>query len=210
MAAENIRFVKKAGLGPLVIKCANGPGNTSITEVVPVILVHCGLDPAHPFPRLVNKSLNFILSLEGKDAFGRESGLAIVPAPRSLPRLIKMPREIAPEGDNFVFLSSIIHEYVGDFFPGMEVTACHQFRVTRNADLEMSNVEVEDVAAALQNKLHSRRFGAAAKLEVYSGCPERLWSFLLDRSGWPAANCSKLDGPVNLQRLVALFGMLTG
>ena len=204
LAAENIRFVKRQDWDRKMAKWAREYFDN---EVVPVISP-LGLDPAHPFPRLVNKSLNFILSLDGKDAFGRESGLAIVPAPRSLPRLIKMPREIAPEGDNFVFLSSIIHEYVGDFFPGMEVTACHQFRVTRNADLEMSNVEVEDVAAALQNKLHSRRFGAAAKLEVDSGCPERLWSFLLDRFGLARSELFELDGPVNLQRLVALFGML--
>ena len=131
-----------------------------------------------------------------------------MPAPRSLPRLIKIPEQIAPEGDNFVFLSSIIHEFVGEFFPGMEVTACHQFRVTRNADLEMSNVEVEDVAAALQNKLHSRRFGAATKLEVDSGCPERLSGFLRDRFDLAKSELFVLDGPVNLQRLVALFGMI--
>ena len=204
LAAENIHFVKRQDWDGKLAKWAREYFDN---EVVPVVSP-LGLDPAHPFPRLVNKSLNFILSLEGKDAFGRESGLAIVPAPRSLPRLIKAPEEIAPEGDNFVFLSSIIHEYVGEFFPGMEVTACHQFRVTRNADLEMSNVEIEDVAAALQNKLHSRRFGAATKLEVDSGCPERLSNFLLDRFELTRGELFELDGPVNLQRLVALFGML--
>ena len=103
---------------------------------------------------------------EGIDAFGRESGFAIVPAPRALPRLIKVPADLAPEGDSFIFLSSIIHEYVDEFFPGMTVKGCHQFRVTRNSDLEVSNAEIEDVASALQGELHSRRFGAAAKLEV--------------------------------------------
>ena len=204
MAAENIHFVRRQDWDDRLASWAYAYFNS---EVLPVISP-LGLDPAHPFPRLVNKSLNFILSLEGKDAFGRESGLAIVPAPRSLPRLIKVPREIVAEGDVFVFLSSIIHEFVGEFFPGMEVTACHQFRVTRNADLEMSNVEIEDVAAALQNKLHSRRFGAATKLEVDSGCPERLSSFLLDRFELARSELFELDGPVNLQRLVALFGML--
>ncbi|MYI02563.1 MAG: polyphosphate kinase 1 [Gammaproteobacteria bacterium] len=204
LAAENIQFVKRQDWDGKLTKWAREYFDNEVLPVVSPL----GLDPAHPFPRLVNKSLNFILSLEGKDAFGRESGLAIVPAPRSLPRLIKVPREIAPEGDNFVFLSSIIHAYVGEFFPGMEVTACHQFRVTRNADLEMSNVEIEDVAAALQNKLHSRRFGAAAKLEVDSGCPERLSNFLLDRFELSRSELFELDGPVNLQRLVALFGML--
>lgn len=176
-------------------------------EVLPVISP-LGLDPAHPFPRLVNKSLNFILSLEGKDAFGRDSGLAIVPAPRALPRLIKIPTHIMPEGDNFIFLSSVIHAHVEEFFPGMRVKECHQFRVTRNSDLEMSNVEVEDVASALQGELHLRRFGAAAKLEVGAGCPPELTDFLLERFNLTEEELFRLDGPVNLQRLMALTAMV--
>jgi polyphosphate kinase len=176
-------------------------------EVLPVISP-LGLDPAHPFPRLVNKSLNFILSLEGKDAFGRDSGLAIVPAPRSLPRLIKVPKEIVAEGDNFIFLSSIIHAHVEEFFPGMRVKECHQFRVTRNSDLEMSNVEVEDVASALQGELHSRRFGTAAKLEVGAACPRELTDFLLQRFNLTEDALFRLDGPVNLQRLMTLTSMV--
>ena len=177
-------------------------------ELLPVISP-LGLDPAHPFPRLVNKSLNFILTLEGKDAFGRESGFAIVPAPRALPRLIKIPTEISPDGDHFIFLSSIIHAYVDDFFPGMQVKECHQFRVTRNSDLEMSpGAEIEDVASALQGELHSRRFGAATKLEVGKDCPPELIQFLLERFNLTGDELFRLDGPVNLQRLMALFDMI--
>src|SRR5690554_5710907 len=176
-------------------------------EVLPVISP-LGLDPAHPFPRLVNKSLNFILSLEGKDAFGRDSGMAIVPAPRALPRLIKVPPHIMSEGDNFLFLSSVIHAHVEEFFPGMKVKECHQFRVTRNSDLEMSNVEIEDVAAALQVELQLRRFGAAVKLEVGAGCPTELTDFLLQRFNLTEDELFRLDGPVNLQRLTAVTGML--
>ncbi|MEQ8955386.1 MAG: polyphosphate kinase 1, partial [Gammaproteobacteria bacterium] len=175
--------------------------------VLPVVSP-IGLDQAHPFPRLVNKSLNFILKLDGKDAFGRDSGLAVVPAPRSLPRLIKVPQEILPTGDNFVFLSSIIHAHVEEFFPGMTVKECHQFRVTRNADLEMSSHDVEDVASALQGELHSRRFGAATKLEVGMNCPEELSNFLLQRFNLSQDEMFCLDGPVNLRRLIALFDML--
>lgn len=176
-------------------------------EILPVVSP-LGLDPAHPFPRLVNKSLNFILSLNGKDAFGRDSGLAIVPAPRSLPRLIKAPSEIMPHGDNFIFLSSIIHAYIDEFFPGMTVTECHQFRVTRNSDLEMSNVEEEDYAIALKGQLHTRRFGAATKLEVEADCPEELSTFLLERFNLSKDELFPFDGPVNLQCLMALTGML--
>ncbi len=201
LANEGIRFLARHEWSDALKKWTR---DYFSNEVVPVVSP-LGLDPAHPFPRLVNKSLNFILSLDGKDAFGRDSGLAIVPAPRSLPRLIKIPREILGEGDNFVFLSSIIHAYVDEFFPGMSVTECHQFRVTRNSDLEMSNVEVEDFAMALKGELHSRRFGAATKLEVGAECPAELTGFLLDRFDLTEEELFTLDGPVNLQRLMALL-----
>lgn len=204
LADENIRFLARSEWNEDLIEWTKTYFHD---EVLPVISP-LGLDPAHPFPRLVNKSLNFILSLEGKDAFGRESGLAIVPAPRSLPRLIKVPQEIMPEGDNFIFLSSIIHAYVDEFFPGMKVNQCHQFRVTRNSDLEMSYVEIEDVASALQGELHSRRFGAATKLEVSLDCPDELTNFLLERFNLSEDELFRLDGPVNLQRLTAMLEMV--
>ena len=204
LASENIHFIPRHEWNEELKAWTRDYFDSEIQPVVSPL----GLDPAHPFPRLVNKSLNFILSLDGKDAFGRESGLAIVPAPRSLPRLIKVPSEIAPEGDNFIFLSSIIHAHVDELFPGMTVTECHQFRVTRNSDLEMSNVEVEDYAMALQGQLHSRRFGAATKLEVSIGCPEELTDFLLERFNLTTDELFQLDGPVNLQRLMALYGMI--
>lgn len=204
LAEENIRFLHRHEWNDDLKQWAKSYFND---EVLPVISP-LGLDPAHPFPRLVNKSLNFILSLEGKDAFGRESGLAVVPAPRSLPRLIKVPDDILSGGDNFIFLSSIIHAHVDEFFPGMKVNECHQFRVTRNSDLEMSNVEVEDVASALQGELHSRRFGAATKLEVSHTCPAELTDFLLERFNLSEDELFRLDGPVNLQRLTAVMEMV--
>lgn len=204
LAEQDIRFLHRHEWNESVTAWAR---DYFQDEVLPVISP-LGLDPAHPFPRLVNKSLNFILSLEGKDAFGRDSGLAIVPAPRSLPRLIKVPSSIMPEGDNFIFLSSIIHAHVGEFFPGMRVTECHQFRVTRNSDLEMSNVEGQDVASALQGELHMRRFGTAAKLEVGAACPRELTDFLLQRFNLTEDDLFRLDGPVNLQRLMTLTSML--
>lgn len=204
LAQENIRFLARHEWNR---KLAVWARDYFRDEVLPVISP-LGLDPAHPFPRLVNKSLNFILSLEGKDAFGRDSGLAIVPAPRSLPRLIKVPDSIIPEGDNFIFLSSIIHAHVEEFFPGMRVKECHQFRVTRNSDLEMSNVEGLDVASALQGELHMRRFGTAAKLEVGAACPRELTDFLLQRFNLTEDDLFRLDGPVNLQRLMTLTSMV--
>ncbi|MDX1491781.1 MAG: polyphosphate kinase 1 [Pseudohongiellaceae bacterium] len=204
LAKQNIRFLYRHEWNDELTSWAQSYFQEEILPVVSPL----GLDPAHPFPRLVNKSLNFILSLEGKDAFGRDSGLAIVPAPRSLPRLIKVPSSIMPSGDNFVFLSSIIHAHVGEFFPGMTVKECHQFRVTRNSDLEMTNFNVEDVASALEGELHLRRFGMAAKLEVGAACPSDLTDFLLERFNLTEDELFRLDGPVNLQRLMALTSMV--
>jgi len=134
-------------------------------ELLP-ILSPVGLDPAHPFPQVLNKSLNFIISLEGKDAFGRNSGIAIVQAPRALPRLVQLPQSCSSHQYDFVFLSSIIHHHADDLFPGMTVTGCYQFRITRNSDLLVSEEEVGDLMRALEGKLPSRRFAEAVRLEV--------------------------------------------
>ena len=165
-----------------------------------------GLDPSHPLPRLVNKSLNFIVALEGKDAFGRETGLAIIPAPRSLPRIIRIPDELCPngsaKGDNFIFLSSVIHEYADELFPGMRIKGCYQFRVTRNADLEIDHDDTADLASALEDELHSRNFGDEMRLEVADNCPEELVNFLLTKFSLDENDLFRVNGPVNLSRLM--------
>lgn len=172
-------------------------------ELLPVINP-IGLDPSHPFPRLVNKSLNFIVELDGKDAFGRETGLAIVPAPRSLPRLLRFPAEVCKGCTHIVFLSSIIHAHADDLFPGMTVKGLYQFRITRNADLVLEEDDMEDLAQALRGELLSRRFGDAVRLEVADNCPEELVRFLLAEYGLTEAECYRVAGPVNLARLMAV------
>lgn len=168
-------------------------------QIYPV-LTPIALDPAHPFPRLVNKSLNFIVSLDGKDAFGRSTGLAIVPAPRSLPRLIRLPDDLSDGGDCFVFLSSMIHAHVSDLFPGMKATGCYQFRVTRNADLEVDE-DVDDLASALKGELLSRRYGDEVRLEVADNCPRHLTDYLLKKFELSEDDLYEVNGPVNLARM---------
>lgn len=197
MAQENIRFLKRDQWSE---KQAAWVRKYFREQVYPV-LTPIGLDPAHPFPRVVNKSLNFIVSLEGKDAFGRALNLAIVPAPRSLPRMIAMPSD---EGgtDDYVFLSSIIHEHAGELFPGMVVQGCYQFRVTRNADLSVDEVDVDDLAIALKDELLSRRYGDAVRLEVADNCPRHMADFLLKKFGLTEEFLYRVNGPVNLVRLI--------
>ena len=167
-------------------------------EVAPLV-TPIGLDPTHPFPLLVNKSLNFIVRLDGVDAFGRDSGLAVVPAPRVLPRLIRMPE--GEGGDNYVLLSSIIHAHAEELFPGMQVLGCYQFRLTRNADLTLDPEDMEDLALALRGELYSRRFGDAVRLEVADNCPRDLVDHLLKQFGLNASELYEVNGPVNLARL---------
>ncbi|WP_372736999.1 polyphosphate kinase 1 [Neptunomonas sp.] len=172
-------------------------------KVVPVISP-IGLDPAHPFPRLVNKSLNFIVQLDGKDAFGRETGLAIIPAPRSLPRLIRLPDELCESGENLIFLSSVIHECAAELFPGMTVLGCYQFRITRNADLTFDFEEMDDLARTLRGELHSRKYGDAVRLEIDNRTPEELIEFIKKEYNLDEEQVYKVDGPVNLTRLMAV------
>lgn len=177
------------------------------TESLQPVLSAVGLDPSHPFPKVLNKSLNFIVSLEGKDAFGRSNGLAIVPVPRSLPRIIKLPTEATDGENDFVFLSSILHANVSLLFPGMTVTGCYQFRVTRNTNLFIDEEEVDDLLSALRGELSGRQYGGAIRLEVADNCPQHLVDYLLDRFNLDDKDLYKVNGPVNLHRLDSVPGM---
>jgi polyphosphate kinase len=174
-----------------------------IGEVMPV-LTPIGLDPSHPFPRVLNKSLNFAVELEGTDAFGRSSGAAIVQAPRALPRVIQLPKELCGVDYGFVFLSSVLHEYVNELFTGMNVLGCYQFRVTRNSDLFVDDEEVKNLRIALQGELPQRHFGDAVRLEVADNCSEVMTDFLLQQFGLERDDLYRVPGIVNLVRLMSV------
>ncbi|MDY0271754.1 MAG: RNA degradosome polyphosphate kinase, partial [Advenella sp.] len=148
-----------------------------LNDVMP-LLTPIGLDPSHPFPRVYNKSLNFIVSLSGIDAFGRNSSIAIVQAPRALPRLLEIPEEVCGQKHGHTLLSSLMHLFVGDLFPGLEVNGLYQWRVTRNSDLYVDEDEVTDLRQALQGELSQRNFGAAVRLEISDDTPAELEVFL--------------------------------
>jgi|KBSSwiStaDraftv2_1062776.scaffolds.fasta_scaffold00096_58 polyphosphate kinase len=172
-------------------------------EVRP-LLTPIGLDPAHPFPQVVNKSLNFVIELRGNDAFGRDTGIAIVKAPRVLPRIIKIPQDVAGEDNAFVMLSSVLHAHLHELFPGREVVNYSQFRVTRDADLWLDEEEVKNLRQALQGELPQRQFGSAVRLEVAAECSAPLAAFLLQQFGLTEADLYRCDGPVNIARLSSL------
>jgi polyphosphate kinase len=170
------------------------------------LLVPVGLDPSHPFPLVANKSLNFIARLSGRDAFGRENGIAIVKVPRVLPRVIRLPAAVCRKGQQgFVLLSSVIRAHLESLFPGRRVEAFSQFRVTRDSELAVDEREVTNLRQALRSGLSTRHFGEAVRLEVVNTCPVELSQFLLQQFALPEAALYRVNGPVNLVRLAQLI-----
>ncbi len=200
LEAEGIRFLKRSQWSAGEGGQEQWLGDFFRRELEP-ILTPIGLDPAHPFPRIINKNLTFIVTLEGKDAFGRNSGRAVVQAPRALPRVVRLPADRADGPDHFVFLSSIIHAHVDELFPGMKAVGCYQFRVTRNSDLFVDAEAVEDLLEAVEGELSSRRFGDAVRLELADDCPRDVGRFLMDQFSLREEDVYYCNGPVNLMRV---------
>jgi len=176
-------------------------------ELLPV-LSPLGLDPMHPFPRILNKSLNVVVVLEGKDAFGRDGGMAIVRAPRSLPRIIRLPPEVSGGPYDFVLLSAVLTAFVDDLFQGMKVKGAWQFRVTRNSELFVDEEEVENLASALKDELASRGFRPAVRLEIAENCPRDIVAILLENFGLGENAVYRINGPVNLNRVIQVYDLV--
>ena len=179
-----------------------------VNEMIPV-LTPIGLDPSHPFPRVLNKSLNFAVQLEGRDAFGRNSGIAIVQAPRLLPRVIRIPEQAHASGagsgqSHFVLLTSVLQAFVSDLFEGMNILGSYPFRVTRNSDLWLDEEEIKDLRSALQGELPQRHFGDSVRLEIAEECPREMQEFLLAQFELAANDLYRVNGPVNLVRLMQI------
>ena len=198
--AEGIRFRRRATWDKRQRQWLKSYFNRGLEP----ILTPIGLDPAHPFPRPLNKSLSFMVTLDGKDAFGRSSGKAIVQAPRALPRVVRLPESHADAPYEFVFLSSIIHAHVDELFPGMKATGCYQFRVTRNSDLFVDEEEIDDLLRAMEGELSSRRFGDAVRMELAEECPGPVERFLQAQFDLDDSDVYLCNGPVNLTRLMAI------
>jgi polyphosphate kinase len=175
-----------------------------LREVIPV-LSPLGLDPARPFPRIQNKSLNFIVKLSGKDAYGRDSDLAVVQAPRSLPRIVPLPDE--GNRRRLVALSTMVEAFVAHLFEGVQVLGCYQFRLTRNSDLFVDDEEVDDLRRALEGELAQRRYGAAVRLETSANCPADMVDFLMHEFALAENDCYQVPGPVNLNRFSAIYDL---
>ncbi len=204
MAAERMRIVSHVDRSEAQRKWVR---EYFLREVKP-LLVPVALDPAHPFPQVANKSLNFIVQLKGKDAFGRSNEIAIVKVPRVLPRVLRLPERVSGGEALFAMLSSVVRAHLADLFPGREVGDFSHFRVTRDSDLSVDEQEVKNLRTALRQELHQRHYGEAVRLEVSSACSEGLAALLLRQFKLPAEALFKVQGPVNLVRLQQLISLV--
>jgi len=206
LAQAGIRLIRRGDLDPTQRAWV---ADYFRREVKP-LLTPIGLDPAHPFPLVVNKSLNFVIELSGRDAFGRETSVAILKAPRLLPRIIALPNDVAGAANTFVLLSSVIHEHAHEMFEGRDIVAYSQFRVTRDADLWFDEEEVKNLRQALEGELPQRQFGLAVRLEVAANCPPHLAQLLLKQFELAEGDLYAVNGPVNLARMSALVDAADG
>jgi polyphosphate kinase len=181
---------------------------THFREQIQPVLSPLGLDPAHPFPKILNKSLNIVVVLEGRDAFGRAGHLAVVRAPRSLPRIIQLPQDVSGGEHDFVFLSAVLSAFVDDLFPGLAVRGAYQFRVTRNSELIVDEDEVQNLALALRDELVGRGYLRAMRLEIARDCPDDIVRLLLENFELPDNAVYRINGPVNLNRAIQVYDLV--
>ncbi|HVJ61629.1 MAG TPA: polyphosphate kinase 1 [Tahibacter sp.] len=201
LAEEGIRFVTR---DKWTVKQKRWLQGYFQNEIMPV-LSPLGLDPAHPFPRILNKSLNLAVVLRGRDAFGREGHMALVRAPRSLPRIIRLPAEVAESPYDFVFLAGILQQYIDEMFPGMRVDGSYQFRVTRNSELVVDEDEVENLAAALSDELIGRGYAHPVRLEIAESCPKAITEMLMANFSLTDQDVYRCAGPVNINRITTIY-----
>ncbi len=204
LEAEDIRFLTRDSWSAVQRRWLEGYFEH---EVLPV-LSPMGLDPAHPFPRILNKSLNIAVVLKGRDAFGHEGHMALVRAPRSLPRIIRLPPEVGGDGHSFVFLGEMLQAFVDLMFPGFKVVGSYQFRVTRNSELMVEQAEVEDLAMALSEELIGRGYARPVRLEVANDCPKAITAMLVANFELGEMDVYRCPGPVNIIRAGLIYDML--
>jgi len=188
---NGIRFLKMKELNAEDLEWV---GRFYRTEVLPV-LTPLGVDPAHPFPQLLNKSLNIVLELEAIQGRRTQKRLAVVQLPRLLPRLIRLPREDARQ--DYVFLGQVIKHHLPELFQGTRILGAWMFRVTRNSELYIDEEEIANLLKAVENELHNRRKGDAVRLEIETGCPPHLISALLKRLRLTEDDLYEIPGPVS-------------
>jgi polyphosphate kinase len=167
------------------------------------VLTPLAIDPSHPFPLLLNKSLNLIVQLEAPRNGQPAERLALVQVPRGLPRLERLPR--ADGRQDFVSLADLIGHHLNDLFPGTKIRGHWAFRVTRNSELYIDEEDVANLLKAVERELQNRRKGDAVRLEIEPDCPRTVREALLKKLDLTPDDLYLIDGPLNPTRLMMLY-----
>ncbi|MDO5654002.1 MAG: polyphosphate kinase 1, partial [Brachymonas sp.] len=204
MEAENIRIVPHVDRTP---EQRQWVANYFRREVMPLLLP-VNLDPAHPFPQVANKSLNFIVKLGGQDALGRSNSIAIIKVPRALPRLLHLPPALCGGKNLLVSLPSVLRAHLPELFPNRSIEQLSQFRVTRHSDLAVDEDDVGNLLTALREGLQQRHYGKAVRVEVSSNCSDEIAALLCRQFDLPEQAVYRVHGPVNLVRMAMLIDLV--
>jgi polyphosphate kinase len=172
------------------------------SESVEPLLTPVTVDPAHPFPRVLNKALCLAFLLRRRRK-GSQIYLGVVTVPRSLPRLLRLPDEGAT--NEFAFLHDIVHAYAGRLYHGYQILSAAPFRVTRNSNLYLREEESRSIMDSVDSQLHRRRKGAAVRLEIEAGADPEIIEKLRINFGLANWQVFEVHGPVNLLRLYNLY-----
>ncbi len=176
-------------------------GNMFRRDILP-ILTPLAVDPSHPFPQLLNKSVNLVV-LYAKPGSQESTRHAFVQVPRGIPRLIPLPSE-DPTQKEFILLSELVRHFVGEVFPGMKIHGAWPTRITRNSELYIDEEEAQNLLLTIEEELQKRNRGAAVRLELSVDCPVEVETYLLGRLSLSPEDLYRVPEPVNLTQLFAL------
>ena len=171
-------------------------------ESVFPVLTPLAVDLSRPFPHISNLSLN--LAVQVRDASGQEH-FARVKVPQTLPQLVHVPRSDGTSSWTFVPLEQVVAANLDALFPGMEIVEVHPFRVTRNADLVIQEIEADDLLETIEEGVRQRQFGFVTRLMVEATMPPRILDELLINLEADRADVMRVEGPLALAHLAALL-----
>ena len=198
LAKERIRVLAPGDLRPEQRQAMD----EFYSKTVEPLLTPVSVDPAHPFPHVLNKALclAFLLRKKGRKA---RTLLGVVTVPRALPRLVRLP---SPEGSlEYIFLHDVVNAFAEQLYHGYEVLSCAAFRVTRNSNLYLEPEESRSLLETVDTQLHQRRKGEAVRLEIVAGASQEIVDRLetnFDVFPWQVF---RVNGPINLSRLFHLY-----
>ncbi|MGA8267671.1 MAG: polyphosphate kinase 1, partial [Candidatus Acidiferrales bacterium] len=198
LAAESVRVLSLRELRPAAREYIEG----FYTKSVEPLLTPVTVDPAHPFPHVLNKALCLAFLLRRKRRTSH-TYLGVVTVPRALPRLVRLP---SAEGFvEYVFLHDVVHAFAERLYHGYEILSAAAFRVTRNSNLYLEEEESRNLMDSVDTQLHRRRKGAAVRLEIEAGANQEIIDRLEANFALAPWQVFRVNGPINLSRLFHLY-----